>query len=171
MHFTSLPKCYTFGIYIGDPSTHTFLNQPTYIFLLNFSFMLYITCSGVVHWTELQKNPTFFLVFFPAVPLKFLAFLAVTGNSTVHNTMVQTKSVKSEPHAALIQPQHETSLNFPLQEMFNALVTARMPPLHSFVEDKCKSPKETVSSKAQVESSAVTQTVCLCLSPHSLPTA
>lgn len=110
-------------------------------------------------------------MFFPAVPLKLLAFFTVTGNSTVHNTIVQTKIAKSEPHAALIQPQHETSLNFSLQEMFNSLVTAKMHPLHSFVEDKCKSPKETVSSKAQVESSAVTETVCLCLSPHSLPTA
>lgn len=73
----------------GNPSIHT---------------VPFFTCLGFGQNFRKKKKKKRFHVLFPAVPLRLLAFLSVTGNSTVHNTMVQTKSVKLEPYAAKHSP-------------------------------------------------------------------
>lgn len=102
MHFTSLPASYTFLIL----TTHQFiccfrsavLNHATYVFLHNFSILVYISCSRVVYWKELPKKS--FNLLLPAVPIRLLAFFPVFQQVTAQfNTMAQT-SVKSEPYAA-----------------------------------------------------------------------
>lgn len=88
-----------------------------------------------------------------------------TGNGTVHNTMALWWN---QNHMLPNTTSHQKYLTYPLKETFNSLLTAKMHVvfLHPLIWDKCKSPKETVSNTfAKVESSAVTETVCLCLSP------
>lgn len=104
----------------------------------------------------------------PAVPIRLLSFFSVFQQVTAQFITLWLRQVWNQNHMLPNTTSHQKYLNYPLKETFNSLLTAKMHVvfLHPLIWDKCKSPKEIVSDTfAKVESSAVTETVCLCLSP------